>query len=363
MSERMPDVRRHSSFVFEVTQCCNHDCPHCYNVWKNPVAYPGGELGTAETLAMLGKMLSDTGARLVSLTGGEPLLRRDIHQIIDFLVERAVTINLITNGSLLNAAMIERLCPDKISIFELPLLSCERAIHDRLSGVLGAFDRMTMAVADLKAAGQRVVGVFVATRINLSTWRETAELGVALGLDGIMFNRFNPGGQGGRNIDLLQSPPREIQSALDVAEQISETYQFPISCSIAMPPCLIDTARYKRLSFGFCAAGTSRAYYTLDPLGNVRPCNHSPLILGNIRERGFWELADGERMGQFHSARPTFCHGCRLERECQGGCKAAAEACHGSASAMDPFLAAYCQQAVRPLGPCFGGTQSSDHAP
>ncbi|HUU21017.1 MAG TPA: SPASM domain-containing protein, partial [Phycisphaerae bacterium] len=75
--------------------------------------------------------------------------------------------------------------------------------------------------------------------------------------------------------------------------------------------------------------------------GNVRPCNHSPTILGNIREMPFAEMARGEAMAAFMNARPAFCAGCGLETTCQGGCKAAAEACGGSASAMDPFLAAF----------------------
>ena len=49
------------SFVFEVIQGCNHDCLHCYNAWKNAVPYPMGQLDTATTLAMLGKMLDQTG--------------------------------------------------------------------------------------------------------------------------------------------------------------------------------------------------------------------------------------------------------------------------------------------------------------
>ena len=331
-------ARRQESFVFEVTQACNHDCLHCYNAWKNPCEYPMGQLPTDETLGMLGKMLDQTRASLVSLSGGEPMLRDDIFDIVDFLAGRGVTINLITNGSLLDETAIERLSPEKISIFELPLLSVERDIHDKMSGRLGAFDDVTMAVANLKAAGQRVVCVFVATLLNLHTWRETAELAIALGSDGIMFNRFNPGGTGGGNIELLQASPERLASALDVAHEFVERYEFPISCSIAMPPCLFDHSRWGKLSFGFCAAGTERAYYTLDPLGNVRPCNHSPTILGNIRQSSFWQLAGSPAMTDFVSARPEFCSGCELEAECLGGCKAAAEVCRGSAWQCDPFL-------------------------
>jgi radical SAM protein with 4Fe4S-binding SPASM domain len=337
---------RQEHFVFEVTQRCNHDCLHCYNAWKNPAPYPMGELGTTETLNMLGRMIDQTGAELVSLSGGEPLLRDDLEAIVDFLHWRERRINLICNGSLMNDAAVARLAAsDRISIFELPLLSVERDIHDRLSGVQGAFDRTTLAMASLKAAGQRVVGVFVATRLNLPTWRETIELAVALGLDGLMFNRFNPGGRGRENVALLQASPEELAAALDVAQELSAEYHIGVACSIAMPPCLFDHARWPRLSFGYCAAGGQRAYYTLDPLGNVRPCNHSATILGNIRQTTFAAMTAGPAMAAFRTARPRFCDACRLAAECQGGCKAAAEVCAGSASAMDPFLAAYCGQA------------------
>ncbi len=342
-------TRRHESLVFEVTQACNHACRHCYNVWKNDPPYPAvEELSAPETLAMLGKVLDESGARLVSLSGGEPMLRHDLVEIVEFLAARGVAVNLITNGSLLTEEAIARFGPEAISIFELPLLSAERGIHDRLSGAPGAFDRVTMAMANLKAARQRVVAVFVAMRANLPTWRETADLAFALGADGIMFNRFNPGGEGARHIEDLQASPEELTAALDVAEELSETYDLPISCSIAMPPCLFDTGRFKRLTFGFCAAGTERAYYTIDPAGNLRPCNHSPTVLGNLRERDFWDLVDGAALAEFVAARPAFCAGCYLETECQGGCKAAAEACSGSPREMDPFLAAFADQAVKP---------------
>ena len=330
---------RQQSFVFEVTPTCNHDCLHCYNAWKNPGVATPALLDTEATLAMLERMLDQTGANLVTLTGGEPLLRPDLFEIVDWLVGRGVTINLISNGSLLSADAIARLA-GKVGVFELPLLSAESAIHDRLSGVPGAFDRVTLAIAELKAARQRVVAVFVATRLNLPAWRATAELAFALGADAIMFNRFNPGGRGRDNIGLLQAAPAELAESLDVAQELSACWEMPVSCSIAMPPCLFDHKRWPALSFGFCAAGTERAYYTLDPSGNIRPCNHSPRILGNIREQDFADIVNSPDMTDFHAARPAFCGGCRLENECLGGCKAAAEVCAGSAWACDPFLAA-----------------------
>lgn len=340
--------RRQDSLIFEITQRCNHACLHCYNAWKNEAPYPATEeLSTPDTLAMLDKVLDETDAGNVTLTGGEPLLRPDLSDIVAHLNARHCEVNLITNGTLLDEATIADLSPDRISIFELPLLSCEAAVHDRLSGSPGAFDAVTLAIADLKLNGQVVVCVFVATALNLHTWSETVDLAFALGVDGIMFNRFNPGGEGFRNLDLLQPTPEALREALDVAQDLSVEYDLSISCSIAMPPCLFDYERWPGLTFGFCAAGTVDAYYTLDPAGNLRPCNHSMIILGNVRERPFWELADSRAMRDFVAARPDLCDGCRVADECLGGCKAAAEVCYGRLTARDPFLRAFWQEAKK----------------
>ena len=354
--------RQHDYLVFEATRRCNHDCPHCYNVWKNAAPYPTGTLGTRATLRLLDRVLDQVSPSLVTLSGGEPLLRRDIFTIVDFLASRGVGMNFITNGSLLSPRTIERLQGKGIRLFELPLLSADRAIHDRMSGRAGAFDGVTRAIANLKAAGERVVVVFVATRWNLPTWPETAELAFALGADGIMFNRFNPGGTGAAHIDALQASPQALAEALEVAERMA--LRMPVSCGIAMPRCLFDRSRYPHLGFGDCAAGTSRAYYTIDPLGNLRPCNHSTTILGNLTRDDFWALVESSAMRAFSTARPDFCHGCAVEETCLGGCKAAAEVCRGSVAVPDPFLEANLEQA-RPLrdGAANGFSPRNDGSP
>jgi len=339
--------RRLEALIVELTQRCNHDCLHCYNVWKNAAPYPAGELGPAETLAMLDRVLDETAVREVTLTGGEPLLRPDLVEIVEHLRARGVAVDLISNGTLIDTALLDRLTPDRIGSWELPLLSAEAAIHDELSGSAGAFDRVTLAVAELKARRQIVVGVVVITRLNLPSLRETVELAFALGVDALLLNRFNPGGRGFDNLARLQVTPAELRAALDLVDALCVELELPVSCSIAMPPCLFDHARWPALTFGFCAAGTDEAYYTLDPLGNLRPCNHSPTVLGNVRERGFWALVEGETMQAFMAARPAFCDGCAVAETCLGGCKAAAEACYGDLCACDPFLAAFAVEARR----------------
>jgi radical SAM protein with 4Fe4S-binding SPASM domain len=295
-------------------------------------------LNTAETIALLTKALSETHCYHVTLTGGEPLLRQDLPQILGLLRERGKATTLISNGRLLTEPMVVDLLDRGITLFELPLLSHRRAVHDYLSGFSGAFDAALAAMAHIRYHRGQFVAVFVATRHNLPDLYGAIKLAFAFGSRGLMLNRFNPGGRGRARLAELLPTVDEMRQALKIADAAAAEFNFPISCSIAMPPCLIDHSAYPNLNFGFCAAGTDRAYYTLDPLGNLRPCNHTPTILGNLLEKPFSELIESEQMREFVEAVPVFCNPCTLRDTCQGGCKAAAQVCYGSLTAEEPFL-------------------------
>jgi radical SAM protein with 4Fe4S-binding SPASM domain len=328
------------SLIFEVTQRCNHACLHCYNVWQGEPTpqYPRGELDPARTLSLLGKALDETDCRHVTLTGGEPLLRHDLDSLLDYLRGRNVLATIISNGRLLTAERIPSLTERGVALFELPLLSHRRATHDRLSAAPGAWDRVLAAMAHLRLHHGQVVAAFVATRLNIGDLYETIKLAFAFGARGVMFNRFNPGGRGRLHLQKLLPTVEQVREALTVAESASVEFGIPISCSIPIQPCLIDTSAYPHLGFGYCAAGTERAYYTLDPLGNVRPCNHSTTILGNLFEESFGDIVSPERLGCFTESIPAYCAACDKRSACQGGCKAAAQVCYGSLTEREPFL-------------------------
>ena len=332
------------TLIFEITHRCNHCCLHCYNIWQPPAGWsgqaisPSEELDTGQTLALLGKALDETRCRHVTLTGGEPLLRQDLPQVLDFLREREVRTTIISNGRLLSEPVVVDLLERGVSLFELPLLSSKRSIHDHLSGAVGAFDAVLAAMAHVRYHRGQFVAVFVASQHNLPDLYETIKLAIAFGARGLMLNRFNPGGRGRAHLDELMPSVDEVRYLLTVAEAASAEFNFPISCSIPIQPCLIDTSAFPHLGFGFCAAGSERAYYTLDPVGNLRPCNHTPTILGNLFEEPFADLIAPERMAAFVQAVPAFCDPCRLRDTCQGGCKASAQVCYGSLRAEEPFL-------------------------
>jgi radical SAM protein with 4Fe4S-binding SPASM domain len=345
---------RLSTLIYEVTQRCNHKCQHCYNVWhQNDSDYPRGELDTHQTLALLAKVLDETDCPHVTLTGGEPLLRRDLPQIVRYLHGRNVGVTIISNGRLLSEPAVNELLESGADLFELPLLSYRSDVHDALSGSPGAFNAVLAAMARLRLHGGMFLSAFVLTRVNLPDLNDTIKLAFAFGAGGLMLNRFNPGGRGIDHLDELLPSAGQVRDALCIAEAASQDLGFPISCSIPIQPCLMRVqiqpgqpldiqSQFPHLQFGFCAAGTERAYYTIDPLGNLRPCNHTPTILGNLLEEPFSSLVAPERLKSFTSAFPPYCGKCPLLQTCQGGCKAAAQVCYGSLFDEEPFLRYNC---------------------
>ncbi|HBC85353.1 MAG TPA: hypothetical protein DCZ94_00195 [Lentisphaeria bacterium] len=332
------NITSYNSILYEVTPRCNLKCLHCYNAWKDDVGYPEKELSTQAAKKLILKSIRESGCRNFTFTGGEPLMRDDLEELVSTVRSKCRSVNLITNGTLLPEDRIQSLIEAGISLFELPLNSADRNIHDKMAGGFECFDKVTRAAADIRYHGGEVAFVFVGTSLNIRHWKEVLELGIALGARSFLYNRYNAGGECHAHPEELMPSVEDIKDGLAIAEKYSLKYRIGVGASIAIQPCLIDIKAYPHVGFGFCAAGTDRAYYTLDPVGNVRPCNHTPTILGNILNEPLKKILKSQKLADFMSARPAFCSGCKMERECQGGCKAAAEACCGSLYAKEPFL-------------------------
>jgi len=342
---------RLQTLILELTRACDHACCYCYNFWSHPASPPAGDDGPpADVRPLLAHVLDQVDCSHVTLTGGEPLLREDLPEIVRFLAARDMRVNLITNGHRLTAARIAELIQSGVTLFELPLLSFHRETHDALCASPGAFDAVLAALAHIRTRRGKAVAVFVATRRNIADLQDTLKLARAFGVHGVMLNRFNPGGRGAAAIDELLPTVDQMRAALETAEAATQELGLPISCSIPIQPCLIDLAAYPHLGSGFCAAGSSRAYYTLDTAGDVRPCNHTPTVLGNAWREPFAEIIAPARLADFVAATPPFCASCTRRSECQGGCKAAAQVCYGDLTAEEPFLHRN-RASARPIAP------------
>lgn len=328
---------RPKALLYEATPRCNLNCKFCYNVWKKDLDYPRGEMDTARATKLLARVIKESACEVITITGGEPFVRKDIPEICSFLRACGVRITIITNGTLCDRTTLGDCAAAGVELLEFPLLSADRDTHNSL--VRGdAFDKVLNAIANTRASRIAVATTFIITKKNLDALADTLELNAALGVDGILLNRFNLGGEGLKHIDELMPDLQDVKRALRAADDAAEKWGLNISCSVPVPQCLVDRSEYKNLRFGDCPWGTDDMYFTIDPVGNLRPCNHSRTILGSLREETYPRLTNSERMKCLARAKPAICDDCGKYKTCHAGCKAAAEACYGTHSEPDPFL-------------------------
>jgi radical SAM protein with 4Fe4S-binding SPASM domain len=326
-------------YILELTPRCTQDCRYCYNVWKLRPDLVTGEMSTGEWCDLIAKLQDEAGCRLVTLSGGEPLLRADFRDILAFCHRRGLGSILITNGGLLDADTLAFCLDHGVTMFELTLLGADAETHDRLTRTPGSWERALAAMTRLYKADATWCGVFVATRENVAQTRRTLEMVVALGATVVMFNRFNPGGEGVRHLYLMPTV-EEVRDALAAVDELAATYDLFAVSSIPIMPCLLDTSPYRHIGFGSCAAGRDNAYYTVGPDGRLRPCNHSGTVLGDLRTQTLAEILAGPGLAEFTSLAPEVCQPCPGLPTCRAGCRAAAEVCFGSLEEPEPWLRA-----------------------
>ena len=324
------------SFVFEITQRCNHNCLFCYNVWKCK-KYPEGEISSEEWKGLIRKLKAETKVKLISLSGGEPLLRKDLVELINFMRSEKISSNLITNGSLITEKIAMDVVDVGVSVFEIALHTSKENVYNRMTRTKN-FKKMLEGIANVKQFDGKLVTVIVATKYNIKDVSETVEMAIALGSDAVMFNRFNPGGMGIKYMKQLLPSVKELRDAFQTLNRMSEEYGIAITSSVPVQPCLIDMKEYDRLNFGYCPSGNDKSYFTIDSLGNVRVCNHSPTILGDFKKQSFKEIFENSFVDKFKQVIPEFCSDCKMKEICRGGCKASAEVFYGCVECEDPFL-------------------------
>jgi radical SAM protein with 4Fe4S-binding SPASM domain len=201
--------------------------------------------------------------------------------------------------------------------------------------------------------GGNVSAVFVATRKNIGGLRRYVELCALLKVTWILFNRIACGGSCLADFATLAPSPSQIRDALDESAPLAEKYKIGLGVGVQIQPCLLDLSKYPNVRTSFCPLNNiagGRTYFAIDPAGNLRMCNRSRILLGNLLERPFAEIVRAREVGEFSKAIPEFCVDCDLARVCAGGCKADALACHGTLDKPDPYLEMWKGEVRKPIG-------------
>lgn len=346
------------AIMYEVTARCNQTCTFCYNTWKMPDTPPVKQLSTRQATNLLAKVIDETGGCDISLSGGEPLLRDDIFELISFIKARNAKVNLISNGTLLTDENIDRCISCGIDAFQVTLLSDDPGIHNRLASFDG-FERVLDAILNIRKRNGTVYIFFVGLSDNIHTFKGAVELAVLMGVRNVALGRFTAGGSGLPGWEKRMPEPRALAEALEAGNEACKKYRISVAVSTPILPCLVDISRFENIRFGFCSVGNRRqSLFGIDPGGNLKACSHSPYILGNLLERSFDELLRNPFLAEFIDTVPVFCRDCPDLPFCRGGCRSSAQVAYGSFTEEDPFLHLYKDQARRPVNPTF----SSDEA-
>jgi radical SAM protein with 4Fe4S-binding SPASM domain len=320
--------------VFEVTYGCNLSCEFCYNCWKAP-GYPvGPELSPADYKALVRRLPK---ASLYAISGGEPLIRRDIFDIADALLEGCSQLSLLTNGIAMDGRAADAVAERNMAV-QLPVHDLRDA-HDTTVSSRGAFTGLVRACCLLRDRAMGFTTSTVASRTNISHLKDVLELCVALGSKFLLLIRFLPGGAGLGRRDLLLTRD-EVVAAYGVLDDVCGYYGVPGAVGVPNLPCVIDEDAFPHVTFSNCRAG--RDWFAVDPSGRLRMCNHSPTVYGKLLEHPLTELVQHDTLQAFEAGtvHPPGCEGCEHLEGCRGGCRAVAETMHGDLRGPDPLFTA-----------------------
>lgn len=337
--------------VLEMTYRCNHSCVFCSVPWSSPrCSYEQlPELNAGQWQDCI-DALAKHGVRSVVFSGGEPLLKEGLKEIIDYaetkktkepvfdetkqligFQEVDLEKYVITNGELVDEKWAEffkkRGCVINVS---LPGIS---AFKELTGG--GSYQRALHSINILSKAGLDVVVSICVTKRNLPELFETISLGFLNGAKQLLLNRFLPGGRGLSYSELCLNR-EEIIRMLDIAEQVCLEANTYGSLGTELPKCIINK-EYKMINVGtLCSGGVD--FFAIDPSGRVRPCNHSPVIAGECMD-----IISAVRTNYWQKFKckdflPKECSRCMLSLHCDGGCREAAHIVGGSIDSMDPLF-------------------------
>jgi len=258
----------------DVTWRCNERCVHCYLDHDDQ-----GELSFDEIEGLLVDM-ADAGVFLLTIIGGEPMLRKDIFPIIRRARELTFNVKLKTNAILIKekeAALIRSLGVDTVQI---SVYSHRPEVHDAITKVPGSLKRTISAIRFLVAQNLKVTIANVIMKQTRYDYSGVQALAAELGANFTIDPTITPHINGDRSLlalNVSREDLRDIMNDKTIAGQTEDQF-------VAVAPGS-DEDDLDNIP---CSAGHSAAY--VSPYGDVYPCVQFPLPSGNVRQQKFIDI-------------------------------------------------------------------------
>jgi len=337
--------------VLEMTYACNHACLFCSCPWEAPETKFAHtkEMGIEEWKSAI-SMLTSMGVCNLAFTGGEPLMKKEVFDIIKHAATCKAELIETVDGSLVSNIITPKLylISNGLKVTDEVLDFCkEYDIHLSLSlPGLTTFKEHTLAgdpqhilrlFTKAKEKGLSTTVNITVTKKNIFELYETISEALIAGADTLLMNRFLPGGRGLEYTKDLLLSVEQTNEMLDIAEEVLSTAKRYGSVGTELPKCILKRNDYVHLSVGTqCSAAID--FFVIGPAGKIRTCNHSPIEVGHIsdieaiKSEAYWKKFV---MKNYH---PQMCVDCKLLHDCDGGCREAAHIFSGEVDSPDPLF-------------------------
>lgn len=291
------------------------------------------ELTTRQALELCDQ-LAKMGNRRLTISGGEPLLRKDWHQIAGRAIQNGIQTGMITNGWFIKDNLDKF---RKLRGMEIIGISIDgnRAVHDRIRRVDGSFDKAVEAIDMLKAEGFKVAVSTSVCRLNLEKLPEMYEIFLTHNVDAWQFQIIFTGGRMREYGDLVLQPLEMKRLAQFIAEKRAEKSSLLVYPTDCIGYFTELEAKIRDHSWEGCPAG--KYGIGIEANGDIKGClslapellRNNPFVEGNIKKHTLQEIwnrpgAFGyNRDFDFSQVKPP-CKGCRYLETCRSGCSSAA---------------------------------------
>ncbi len=321
------------ALLAEITHRCPMRCVYCSNPLNLEPA--SRELDTATWRRVLDEA-AELGVLQVHFSGGEPLARRDIVELIDHASRRGLYANLITSGIQLDLALAHRLADAGLEHVQLSIQDTEAEGVERIGGLKGAFERKHRAAEAVSAARLALTLNAVIHRGNAGRVPDFVDLAVAMGARRLEVAHVQYYGWGLVNRAQLMPTRTQVGETTRAVEAARERYRGVLAIDYVVPDY------YARLPKA-CMGGWGRRFLLVDPAGRVLPCHAATIIPGlnftSVTEQPLAEIWAGSPAfaafrGTEWMAEP--CRSCERREIDWGGCRCQALALTGGAANTDP---------------------------
>ncbi len=331
---------------WNLTKGCNLLCTHCYLPTNNTKTTPDknfpapDELDTDAAYKIIDDIAEINPNIILILTGGEPLLRRDIFDLSRHASGKGMMVLLGTNACLIDDDAAKRLKDSGVSGIGISLDSMRPDIHDSIRGLKGSWEK---AIEGMKACKRNGLEIQIQTTVFKRNYDEIPDVvAFANEMGAKVFNLFFLVCTG-RGQDITDITSKQYEDALKQIYKLNKQYEGRMLVSAKCAP------HYRRIAYemdpesalvkyysGGCPAGTN--YCRITPEGNVTACPYLDTSCGNLREKSFGEIWRSSSILRElrESNLKGRCGDCEFESMCKG-CRARAYAATGDQMAEDSW--------------------------